>query len=317
MGTLVEDMLESIENDTSAYSKFILDYKKYENATFYFVEGEDFFYYNKRIKKYSKSKKHRNYSCGGKKNVISVRNMIANSNIKLDSNNKIMFFVDRDYNFDSLPEDIYTTEWYSIENFYLTKELIKKVLENYFCLNEDDTNYIKALEVFDKLYKEYSKVAKKLNIFYYTVRECEMIQGKTRTDLNKIPFYKFIMQNGLEKFKMKEFSYCELAKMYEISCELNEELLNKNEHIFCESNHYNFRGKFELEFLKYFLDLIRRAMKDGKCGFVKIKVCGYDFKTDTMNILSEYAYTSESLKEYIKSSNIKELKKVEIQKQCI
>ena len=308
---MVKKMLEATQNDTTAYNKFILEYKKYSNTGFYFIEGDDFCYYNNRIKKYSKCSSFRNYSCGGKKNVISVRNMIANSKIRLDESNRLMFFVDRDYDFDIVPEDISVTEWYSIENFYLTLDLIKKVLENHFRLNEDEKNYIKALEYYEILYKEYSNFMRKLNVFLYTVRECEILQRKGRTDFNKVAFYKFIDKDGLENFKMKDYSYEELSKMYEISCSLDNELLSKNELLFFPENHYNFRGKFELDFLKYFLKLLRKALQSGNCGFSKIKVCKYDFQMDTMHILSEYAYTSENLKRYIEGKNIVDIKPIQ------
>ena len=222
-----------------------------------------------------------------------------------------MFFVDRDYNLDFVPEDIYTTDWYSIENFYLTTDLIKKVLENFFRLNEDDNNYIKALEYFDILYKGYSRIAKKLNVFYYTVRECEKLQNTERTKFSKVSFHKFIENNKLKGFKMIEYSYDELSKMYEISCELNKELLVKNEYIFSENNHSNYRGKSELEFLKNFLNLINRAMKYGSYGFEKNNVCKYDFQTDVMTILTDYAYTSKKLVEYISSKNLEENKHIQ------
>lgn len=306
METLVENMLGAIQNDTAAYNKFILEYNKCKNTSFYFIEGDDFCYYNSRIRKYSSNDCFKNYPCGGKSKVISVRNMISNSKIKLENNNKVMFFVDRDYNFEFVPEGIYITDWYSIENFYLTKELIKKVLENFFRLNEYDNNYEKALEYFEELYKEYSRIARKLNVFYYTVRECEKIQNTPKTKFATVPFYKFIEKNKLKGFKMVEYSYDELSKMYEISCKLSKELLVKNEHIFSENDHSNYRGKSELEFLKNFLDLIRRAMNSGSYGFEKIKVCKYDFQTDIMTILTDYAYTSKKLVEYISTMNIKE-----------
>lgn len=309
---ILEKMQESVENDTVAFNKFLLEYDKYTNTSFYFVEGEDFCYYNSRIKRFLNDKETRHYRCNSKKNVIGVRNLIKKAKIEIDESDVMLFFVDKDFGFDTIPDDIYATEWYSIENFYLTRNLIKNVLENNFELYKEEKNYILAIEYFEKLYKEYSKFARKLNVFYYTVRECEKIQGKKRTNFNKIQFWEFIEKNRLDNFKMQEISYDELLQFYEITCELDYELLKKNEYLFFEDRHYNFRGKFELEFLKFFLKSIRTAMKNGSYGFEKMKVCQYDFQADTMKILTEYAYTPKDLKEYIESSENAEKEMVKI-----
>ena len=85
----------------------------------------------------------------------------------------------------------------------------------------------------------------------------------------------------------------------------------KNSLLFNENNHYNFRGKFELEYLKWFLNNIRISIKEWLCNFDKDVVCNYDFHVDVIKVLSEYAFTSTSLKDYIKNNiddiNIPEL----------
>lgn len=298
MNNLVDQMIKSTEKDIAVFHKFILDYKKFNNMLFYFVEGEDFCYYNPRIKKYSNSMNYINYRCDGKRNVIGVNNLIK-ENVIIENNNKFMFFVDRDYGLDEIPKNIYVTDSYSIENFYLNDESVKDILENFIEVNKNTNNYKLSLEYFKKTYIEYSKFALKINIFYYTIREYEKINKCLRADFNKIKFSKFIKNDSIDSFLMKDLSYKELLDIYKINYDIEENIFKRNSLLFNENNHYNFRGKFELEFLKWFLKKIRDAIKNGLYNFDESSVCSYDFNVDTMKVLSEYASTPKSLEEYI------------------
>lgn len=296
---LVQQMIKSTEKDVAVFQKFILEYNKYENTLFYFVEGEDFCYYNPRIRNYSNSVDNISYRCDGKRNVIGVNNLIKEK-VKIRHDNKLMFFVDRDYGLDKVPSDIYVTDYYSIENFYLNKETVKSILENFMEVNKHSRNYEVCLNYFKKTYTEYSKFSAKINTFYYTIREYEKINGCPRANFRKIKFTRFIKTDSLDDFLMEDLSYEELLEAYEIEYDIEESCFRKNSLLFDENNHYNFRGKFELEYLEWFLNRTRVAIKDGLYNFDKNSVCNYDFYVDTMKILSEYAYTPDSLIEYIR-----------------
>lgn len=295
---LVQQMIKSTGKDVAVFQKFMLEYNDYDNTLFYFVEGEDFCYYNPRIKNYSNSMNYINYRCDGKHNVIGVNNLIKEK-LTIENNNKLMFFVDRDYGLDDIPKDIYVTDFYSIENFYLNELTVKNILENFIEINKHTNNYKLCLEYFKKTYVEYSKFAVKINIFYYTVREYEKINGCPRTDFRTIKFSKFIENNSIDNFSMLDLSYEELLKLYNIEYSIEEIHFKKNALLFNENDHYNFRGKFELEYLKWFLSSIRISIKDGLYNFDKDLVCKYDFHVDVMKILSEYAFTPQSLIEYV------------------
>ena len=297
---LVQKMIKSTEKDVAVFQKFVLEYNKYENTLFYFVEGEDFCYYNPRIINYSTSTDNICYRCDGKCNVIGVNNLIKKK-IKIKNNSKLMFFVDRDYGLDKVPSDIYVTDYYSIENFYLNEETVKSILENFIEVNKHSRNYEMCLKYFKKTYTEYSKFSVKINTFYYTIREYEKINRYPRADFRKIKFTRFIETDKLDDFLMKDLSYEALLETYEIEYNIDESCFRKNSLLFNENNHYNFRGKFELEYLKWFLNKIRVAIKDGLFNFDKDLVCNYDFYVDTMKVLSEYAYTPDSLINYIKN----------------
>ncbi|MCI8759974.1 MAG: DUF4435 domain-containing protein [Clostridia bacterium] len=297
---LYQTMIESLGKDVSVFQKFVLENRKYKDTLFYFVEGEDFCYYNPRIKQYSKSTNHIDYSCDGKKNVIGVKKLIEKK-CKIKQNNKVKFMVDKDYNLEKIPKGIYITDYYSIENFYLNEETIKQVLENIMEVNKNSNNFTLCLKYFKKTYEEYSQFAIKLNAFFYTIRVYEKKRKKPRADFNLKKFSYFVKNTSLDKFEMKEITYEQLIKDYKIEYNIDIEECNQNISLFKSKDHSNFRGKFELEFFKYFLNTVRNAIINGEYGFDKSIVCKYDFYTDTMKMLSQYAYTPKSLIDYLEN----------------
>lgn len=298
MTNLVNEMEKSIGKDVAVFHKFLLDNKSNDNTLFSFVEGKDFCYYNPRIRENTSYEKYINYRCEGKKNVIGVRNLI-NKLYHKKENNTLLFFVDRDYNFESVPSNIYVTDFYSIENFYLNEKTFKDILENFMELETDSINYNLAIKYYKKCYKIYSKLAVKLNSFYYTIREYEKIHNCCRTNLNSIKFLYFIKDNSIDNLSMINPTFSELKKIYNVDYKIQEIEFKKNMTLFDENNHNNFRGKFELEFLKWFLSTLRIEIKNGNLNFQKQIVCNYDFNMDIMRVLSKYAYTPVSLLEYI------------------
>lgn len=295
---LYQTMVKSLGKDVSVFQKFVLENRKYKDTLFYFVEGDDFCYYNPRIKKYSKSMNYIDYSCDGKKNVIGVKKLIEKK-CKIKQNNKVKFLVDKDYDLEKIPKGIYVTDDYSIENFYLNEETMKQVLENIMEVNKNSNNFSLCLKYFNKTYEEYSQFAVNLNAFFYTIRVYEKKFKKPRTEFNIKKFSYFIKNSSLDKFEMKEITYEQLLKDYKIEYNIDIEECKQNISLFNSENHSNFRGKFELEFFKYFLNTVRNAIKEGEYGFDKSKVCKYDFYMDTMKMLSQYAYTPKSLCDYL------------------
>lgn len=298
MSNLVNEMEKSIGKDVAVFHKFLLDNKNRDNTLFSFVEGNDFCYYNPRIRENTSYEKYINYRCEGKKNVIGVRDLI-NKIYHKKENNTLLFFVDKDYNFESIPADIYVTDYYSIENFYLNERTLVDILENFMELEIDSVNYNLAIKYYEKCYKIYSRLAVKLNVFYYTIREYEKIHNCCRTNLNSVNFLYFVKNNSIADFSMINPSFNDLKKLYNVDFKINSIEFKKNIILFDENNHNNFRGKFELEFLKWFLSTLRIEIKNGNLNFQKQTVCNYDFNMDIMRVLSEYAYTPDSLLKYI------------------
>ena len=300
---LVNKMSKSAKKDVSVFHKFLLEYRKQKNTLFYFVEGEDYDYYNLRLKTNINHKNIINYSCEGKKNVIGVRNLIKEKLI-IENNNSLKFFVDKDYGLDLIPNDIYVTDCYSIENFYVREDVIFNIIENILMVNKGSKNYKKCRKFYKTTYAEYSKFAKWMNTFFYTVREKEKIIGFKRSNFNQFKLTKFMESRNLVDFKMNIISFKELLDKYQIEFDIEEAAFKKNYILFDEDNHANYRGKFELQYLKWFLNSLRESISSGTNGFSKRRTCKYDFSTDCMLLLSSYAITPDTLIEYILKDEI-------------
>lgn len=301
---LLDEMLKSIGKDVAVYQEYILKENKVKNTVCYFIEGKDNEYYHPRVKQYAnlgENDKCWFLSCDGKKNVIGVRNLIVNNTF--DETNRRLFFVDNDYGLEEIPEDIYRTDYYSIENFYLNKNVVMNALENILGVCILDENFSKAIEYFEKIYDEYSKFAVKINSFFYTVRKNEKENGYLRTDLNIKKLNFFVENEEMDKYKLKDLSYEELIKLYKVKFEMDLNEIEINSKLFCLDNHSNFRGKFELDLLKWFLETTKKNIKYGNLGFCEnTNLAKVDFYEFTMGLLSIYAYTPDKLIEYIKKN---------------
>ena len=109
------------------YMKFVNGRKYFKTYAFCFYEGEDGKYYNSRIRQ-KFGDKFVTYTVGNKKEVLKLLNRITSTNLYDDV--CTMFFVDRDYDVSlcGKSENLFETPCYSIENLYVQRECLMKIL---------------------------------------------------------------------------------------------------------------------------------------------------------------------------------------------
>lgn len=296
---LVEEMSEKQQCSSAAFHTFMLSHRDrhYKNTAFCFVEGkDDKCYYRPRVEN-TLSMDASFIECGDKHNVLETYELVTKE-LK-STKTKILFFVDQDYGLQKIPKNIYVTESYSIENFYLTKKTVFDVMKKIMNLSSNCHNLEHAKQLYMKCYREYSTFAKMINTFYYTIRLHEYHHSQKRISLDQYNFNHFIENKDIKLFTMKKLTCADLISKYKITYSIPLKEFRKNSKLFSISNHKNFRGKFELSFLKLFLSLVQDSIKKKKNGFIGQTTCSYDFNNDTMLILSDYAYTPPSLLKYI------------------
>lgn len=136
---LLEDMDKESECVEAIFQSYIVSKRKKD--IFLFFEGkDDFKYYAGRISMYISDKEYGVFHCNCKTNVLKVHEMIYTQTD--DRNNKRnLYFVDCDYdNNENIPNSIYITSSYSIENYYFTDSAIKKILIGIIGLSEENVD---------------------------------------------------------------------------------------------------------------------------------------------------------------------------------
>ncbi len=313
--TYIEELRSSKEKPQVAFQEFSLSVSKFPNYLFCFFEGKDNPYYVPRIKRFTNN--YHAIKCGGREKVLEVYRLINNR--KEYNQYKKGFFIDKDFNVPSSDPLIFETPCYSIENFYVSEEVFKEILKNEFHLSEvSDNSFNILLSLYSKKQKEFHSAITLFNAWYACLIEIRNITGQmTGVTLGeKIIFKGRDSKDGGKKYlNFIDFTLTNITTHYDINkiketfpnaTEIQDTQLNAKIQDFhdCEQ-HKMFRGKFELQFLIRFIQLL---LKDAlaKKEFFKDKsefAFGDGNSLDNQQILTifeGYAETSESLLEYMK-----------------
>jgi len=148
------DLLRNARSSrASTVHKFLTNYDPNSERVFAFVEGEaDEVFYRAQIQKYVADQGQIFiYNCDGKKNVCNAyEDIIA----RYPTCQRVLFFLDKDI--DEIlgvqwPSDprIFTTEFYSIENYVVSKESLQRYFKDFVKIRRVDIDLDAALVNFD------------------------------------------------------------------------------------------------------------------------------------------------------------------------
>ncbi len=258
--------LEYLKNKKSSadaiYLEFLLEYKKRAEQLFIFVEGRDdpSFYINCLTRLGFDRNKIYCLPCNSKANVLLIFNTI---NWNLYERKRVLFFIDKDFS-DILgqvieeAENIYTTTYYSFENYLVTQEIVESI--NSELLNISRSNKISEyiLAAFTRLLGDLYIKCKTLIATIIYMRA----QG-INANINNIKLFDILhfTDNLLLKLKIKKLD--ELVAYINKNCGVQINDLNpKDLTLFFRT--YNrvinkknvVRGKYELAFLVKFYEKI-------------------------------------------------------------
>jgi hypothetical protein len=182
------------------FQKFSLLTAQYNDEILYcFFEGdEDCSYYLSRIREYS-NKPVEPIICNGKAIVIQIC-----LRLKEQTFNKYtkLYFVDMDFDAKVNDHDIYTTEGYSIENYYCSESFFTNVLKVEMKINSNTTEYEKSVSEYHKFQEQYHASILPLNAWYYIFKN--NIPGDKRLfqvtlrDKNADMFVEIDFNNGIK-----------------------------------------------------------------------------------------------------------------------
>lgn len=306
--TLLAQMRNSKVNEYAAYMHFSLEYKKYDdNILHCFFEGyEDKRYYGLRIK-FEIGQTYKVYTCNGIDRLLKVSELISQREEYKDA--KTLYFADKDYSNRLTSNDLYVTPYYSIENFYVKVDVIKQILVHEFNMIEDSTDFINAIEKYNRLQSKYHQ---KLTFFnsWLACQHDYKVENNMQTNLKidktvKNYFNRNIITSDFEDIvefnDLNDHNYIEKELFTDAPrIDIDSLELKKNEYMRCKHSDY-FRGKFELIFfISYFTRIKELAGSKTSSFFQSRYKCSTRFEIATaISSFSQYAETPDCLIKYL------------------
>lgn len=309
-------MQKTSEDANSVWLDYIhtKEQRDYSSSVFCFFEGEDRKYYLERIRSVYTDIPICPYTCGNRKNVTDVYKKIISED---DTTEKLLFFIDRDFNLDSyyhIPH-IYQTPEYSIENLYCKTSTIKKIMETEFGMlpGSKDIEYVTRL--YDTLLSTFLDYYSCVNIWYLACKnnhldvmidkfkphkDFDLKKGELEVKNNNISsdkiigYYREQLQKDLESKKphSEQNLKAYIEKEKNIKIIINELTV---EYDYTK----DFRGKFLFVFLKKFIGLIKSMNKQDQFEFKYPHAYIDENQKNLLSACSSYAVTPECLTHYL------------------
>ena len=291
-------MLETMLNESECIEAIFQSYitSKSKKDIFLFFEGkDDFKYYVSRISSHIGNKEYGIFHCNCKMNVLTIQEMIANKT-GIQDDKKNLYFIDRDYDDnEDIPDSIYITSSYSIENYYFTDSAIKRMLIGVVGFSEESEEDSLDFEiVFDHIVNKRNEIIEEIiyaNAWY-------SLQMKKSKDSGKFP----------QMTPLKEYSVvknlnqiCDFERLVKDSIETTESEMNNAIEVLKINPVNEIRGKY---FTQALTPIFRNIFKDaGKKHnrklFSKKRKIHLNL-SDIICELSAYADTPPGLISYIK-----------------
>ncbi|WP_162939105.1 DUF4435 domain-containing protein [Paenibacillus lautus] len=291
------DKMEAKKFEVVGYHKFLKKYIKNREHPICFIEGEDEKYYYLRVKLRCDNKEPVFIRCGNKEGVLNTFGQI---NGKYQFNNlSLFYFVDVDFDPRMNNPLIYETLYHSIENLYTSVEVVEKIFRNEFMLNDDDEDFVTALSLYIERQLEFHQAVLMLNAWIscqQDLRNSGVMGSKLKLKDKKLSdFVTINLDEVVAKYDISSFD-----SMFPEASKIENDVLARKIVEFEKQNLQQiFRGKFEVEFLKKFLDLVKEDLgKETPIYFKARKKVSINFQ-DVISQFANYADTSDCLFNYI------------------
>lgn len=299
---ILDIMSENQYTAQSAYLDFTQRTKLYNTHVFCFYEGvDDSKYYKSRIETKFDNIKIVKIIAGGKSELIKLLKKIQKEKKR---NVCMMFFVDRDFDKSiySHPnlyeiedvEDIYETECYSIENYYVSEYTLGKILDNEFSIMEDQEDYKKCIKDFNILLNEYNEIMLDFNAILFAYKRKKGFSNKLSFSDRKLKDFAKI---SLGQVKKSNNYQGVIVRLLEES-KIDKREFNISKKMLMRNNMTNvFRGKNQLEFLVKFVDLLIENRREYfQRSNISVTISN---NTHKLTEFCNYAYTPDKLKNFI------------------
>lgn len=151
-------LAEEAKSDIAAMHQFRILYDPAQSSYHFFFEGEeDSLFFMPEARRYILENTAHIYDCGGKRNVIKVRDDIKSDGYDISA---CLFFVDRDYDDFlgsqvSLDDYTYITDNYSIENDMSSLSAARILMADILRISQADPEFSRIEAAFTAAYQEF------------------------------------------------------------------------------------------------------------------------------------------------------------------
>lgn len=265
-------------------------------------EGEDSKYYGIRLAGFLNERERKNIICKGKGNLISLKEKV-DLHEEL-SNANVLYFADRDFDLSDITDgNIYFTPCYSVENLYIEKPVLRRILidEFGFCETEDNKDVNNILNIYECLLSSAANALLHLNAWIMCQNQASKSDSSIKLNLNNYDvgdFIDFDFEHVVTKYD-KEF----LKVKFPDSIEISSDEIDTAQHLIEKGGIIkSIRGKYLLDFFRAFLEKIRSEISDGDSVVItkKIKTKLTISKNNILSDLSQYAETPNCLTNFLR-----------------
>jgi hypothetical protein len=296
-----EDLISYSKNTPAvAYHKFVLLSRGRSTDLFCFFEGRDIQYYSPRIRQYV-NKTYHGISCGNKDTVLNTFNFL--NAIEEYKSYKKAFFVDSDFDSKINNPAIYETPCYSIENFYVNRQVLREILINEFGLTEADDSYSRSIEIFERELESFNESVLLFNAWYACLKDKKRKEALPSTNVSfdeKLPKDFIVLKIGEIK---SQYDLTKIEQCFPDAIKVDlKDVESFEQDLRSKDTCMRLRGKYQMQFLYKFLQfLIDDANTQKKIIKTKTK-----FNIDYAQIfsqLTQYAITPVCLIQYLRQFN--------------
>ncbi len=272
--SFLEDLREARRSPSAAYQQFALKYPKTSEDIHAFLEGRDdpSFYLSFLLRVVSDINKIHVYRCNSKSGVYDAYSKVMRL-VKRSS--FVLFFVDKDHS-DLIGEvheaapNIYVTDFYSIENYIVSEEMLHRVWEDFFNSINLSLDYDSVASKFRGEIERFYKLILPLSAWIVFNRRKGLRPNINNIKLGQL--YVFNKELTLETVSIADIlAHLEHVCGIECPSDLSTELPNMiNELENIDPKRY-VRGKHELWFFIKFIENLIVTLRNEGDSAIKIR----------------------------------------------
>jgi hypothetical protein len=299
----LDTLREARQSYSVKWQDFIARANNNPTAFHCFFEGQDAKYYGSRIRALPEAPTFIEYRCGGKDAVCRLIHLITSSDEYKDM--AVAFFLDRDFDDESRyaqHSNVYVTEGYSIENYYISDEAIERIITGEFGLDPlSDVLEIQAVtSMLLSALSDFVDKSREINAWLAAIRDTElMTPARRRLNLDSHNIFDYIHPSLAGNITL--YGLAELPKRFEVEAPDSVSLSKRQIDFAVVDGRLTFRGKWLLEGVRKYLEELKMDRRKTppsiftKRGNATLQLS----KGNMISQLSHYADTPEPLKAFL------------------